>query len=183
MSLQANVTDNCDGTYALQFSLALAGDWALSASVGGREVPWPEAAQLRAEYAPLAAKDCEISGVDGLVSCGSSDPIFIQVSQGTPVKAPQAVYEVLQENTDLDSEPSPSPERNLVDSCLFCSTKHACALIVLGPTSASVGVLPAWPDSLMQQSMLCSSERAADADRMTRQCFAAGGGRAHADRA
>ncbi len=87
-SLQANVTDNCDGTYALQFSLALAGDWALSASVGGREVPWPEAAQLRAEYAPLAARDCEISGVDGLVSCGTSDPIFIQVSQAASARAP-----------------------------------------------------------------------------------------------
>ena len=81
MEFQANVTDNCDGTYALQFSLALAGCWALTVSVGGQEVPVPQAAQLRAEYAPLAAQDCEISGVDGLVSCGTSDPIFIQVSQ------------------------------------------------------------------------------------------------------
>jgi len=77
--LQANVTDNCNGTYAVQFSLPLAGDWALSASVGGKEVPWPEAAQLRAEYAPLAAQDCEISGTDGKVACGTSHPIFIQV--------------------------------------------------------------------------------------------------------
>ena len=77
--MQAEVIDNCDGTYALQFSLALAGGWALTVSLGGREVPCPEAAQLRAEYAPLAARDCEISGVDGHVSCGSSDPIFIQV--------------------------------------------------------------------------------------------------------
>ena len=80
--MQAAVTDNCDGTYALQFSLAQAGGWALIASVGGKEVPWPEAAQLRAEHAPLAAQDCEVSGVDGLVSCGTSDPVFIQVTQG-----------------------------------------------------------------------------------------------------
>ena len=32
--MQANVTDNCDGTYALQFSLALAGAWALTVLVG-----------------------------------------------------------------------------------------------------------------------------------------------------
>lgn len=73
------MTDNCDGTYALQFNLPLAGDWALSASVAGCLVPWPQAASLRAAHAPLAAQDCEISGVDGLVACGTSDPIFIQV--------------------------------------------------------------------------------------------------------
>ena len=100
LSLQANLTDNCDGTYALQFSLALAGDWALSASVGGQEVPWPEAAQLRAEYAPLAAQDCEISGVDGLVSCGTSDPIFIQVSYGIRARVLQIYAD---SSDDLDS--------------------------------------------------------------------------------
>ncbi len=78
------MTDSCDGTYALQFTLPLAGDWALTASVAGREVPWHGAAQLRAKWAALAARDCEISGVDGVVACGTSDPIFIQVSVSTP---------------------------------------------------------------------------------------------------
>ena len=88
------MTDNCDGTYAVQFSLPMAGDWALSASVGGKEVPWPEAAQLRAEYAPLAAQDCEISGTDGKVACGTSHPIFIQVRAraAAPVSGVPALY-------------------------------------------------------------------------------------------
>ena len=76
---QADVTDNCDGTYALQFRLPLAGHWQLSASVNGKEVPWPQAASLKSEHAALTAAECEISGVDGIVSCGTSDPIFIQV--------------------------------------------------------------------------------------------------------
>ena len=77
---QADVTDNCDGTYALQFALPLAGRWQLSASVAGEDVPWPQAAALKSVHAPLTAEECEISGVDGIVSCGTSDPIFVQVS-------------------------------------------------------------------------------------------------------
>ena len=76
---QAEVTDNCDGTYALQFALPLAGHWQLSAWVAGEEVPWPQAAALKSVHAPLTAEECEISGVDGIVSCGTSDPIFVQV--------------------------------------------------------------------------------------------------------
>ena len=79
---QADVTDNCDGTYALQFVLPLAGRWQLSACVAGEEVPWPQAAALKAVHAPLTAAECELSGVDGIVSCGTSDPIFIQVRAG-----------------------------------------------------------------------------------------------------
>ena len=77
--MQADVTDNCDGTYALQFALPLAGRWQLSASVAGQDVPWPQAAALKSVHAPLTAEECEISGVDGIVSCGTSDPIFVQV--------------------------------------------------------------------------------------------------------
>ena len=76
---QTDVTDNCNGTYALQFRLPLAGHWQLSASIAGEEVPWPQAASLKAVHPPLTAAECEISGVDGIVSCGTSDPIFIQV--------------------------------------------------------------------------------------------------------
>ena len=79
---QADVTDNCDGTYALQFALPLAGRWQLSASVAGEDVPWPQAAALKSVHAPLTAEECEISGVDGIVSCGTSDPIFVQVPAG-----------------------------------------------------------------------------------------------------
>lgn len=70
--------DNCDGTYALQFSLPIAGEWELGASVGGEGVPCAAAASVRADYGPLTAEDCEIENVDGVVCCGTSDPIFIQ---------------------------------------------------------------------------------------------------------
>ncbi len=79
MPLQARVVDNWDGTYALQFALPIAGDWELSAAVGLNGVPCAAAASVRAEYGPLTAEDCEIENVDGIVACGTSDPIFIQV--------------------------------------------------------------------------------------------------------
>ena len=73
------MVDNWDGTYALQFALPIAGDWELSAAVGLNGVPCAAAASVRAEYGPLTAEDCEIENVDGIVACGTSDPIFIQV--------------------------------------------------------------------------------------------------------
>lgn len=73
------MVDNWDGTYALQFALPIAGEWELSASVGLSGVPCAAAASVRAEYGPLTAEDCEIENVDGVVACGTSDPIFIQV--------------------------------------------------------------------------------------------------------
>jgi hypothetical protein len=79
VAVQASVVDNCDGVYALQFMLPFAGDWELTASVAGREVPCPAASCIRAHHGPLMAEECEIENVDGRVSCGTSDPIFIQV--------------------------------------------------------------------------------------------------------
>jgi hypothetical protein len=73
------VVDNWDGTYALHFALPIAGEWELSAAVGGKGVPCAAAAAIHAEYGPLIAGECEIDNIDGLVACGTSDPIFIQV--------------------------------------------------------------------------------------------------------
>lgn len=73
------MVDNWDGTYALQFALPIAGEWELSAAVGGEGVPCAADAAIHAEYGPLTAGECEIDNVDGLVACGTSDPIFIQV--------------------------------------------------------------------------------------------------------
>lgn len=77
--LQANVVDNWDGVYALHFVLPIAGDWELTASINGREVPCAQAGSILAEHGPLTAEDCEVAKVDGRVQCGTSDPIFIQV--------------------------------------------------------------------------------------------------------
>ncbi|CAL8470626.1 g10168 [Coccomyxa elongata] len=90
-TIKARVVDNWDGTYALQFALPIAGEWELSASVGLSGVPCAAAASVRAEYGPLTAEDCEIENVDGVVACGTSDPIFIQAAGGRRMTGHEAV--------------------------------------------------------------------------------------------
>ena len=110
--------DNWDGTYALQFALPIEGEWELSAAVGGEGVPCAAAASVRAEYGPLTAEECEIENVDGMVACGTSDPIFVQVPSLHCCKEPYAMH-------GLNSLGAPMPEQAPYAALHPCVIKYA----------------------------------------------------------